>query len=156
MAAARTTVDEQTTNAIDGTLTLPDGFQSFADADLVAAVGGLPFEEEFREAGTTPPESMSVTFRVSLPGELVSSTGTEVEPDVFQWTAPLDGSSIQTMTQTVQRPAEGGSWAGPLATAALIALIVWIVLAVAFVAFVLGARRKRAQRRRMRAAARYR
>jgi hypothetical protein len=150
MAAARTTVDDQTSNAIDGVLTLPNGFESFADADLVEAAGGLPFSDEFAAAATTPAESMSVTFRVSLPGELVSTTGTEVEPDVFQWTAPLDGSSVSVTTQTVQRPAEGGSWAGPLATAAMIALIVWIVIAVAFIAFVLGARRKRAQHRRAR------
>ena len=143
MAAARTTVDDQTSNAIDGVLTLPNGFESFADADLVAAVGGLPFGDEFAASATTPAESMSVTFRVSLPGELVSTTGTEVEPDVFQWTAPLDGSSVSVTTQTVQRPAEGGSWAGPLATAAMIALIVWIVLAVAFIVFVLGARRSK-------------
>jgi hypothetical protein len=149
MGAARTTVDDQTTNAIDGVLTLPNGFESFADADLVAAVGGLPFGDEFAASATTPAESMSVTFRVALPGELVSTpTGIEVEADVFEWTAPLDGTSVSVATQTVQRPAEGGSWAGPLATAAMVALIVWIVLAVAFIAFVLGARRKRAQHRR--------
>lgn len=148
MAAARTTVDDQTSNAIDGMLMLPNGFESFADADLVAAVGGLPFSDEFAASATSPSESMSVTFRVALPGELVSTpTGTEVDSNVFQWTAPLDGTSVSVATQTVQRPAEGGSWAGPLATAALIALIVWIVLAVAFIAFVLGARRKRAQHR---------
>jgi hypothetical protein len=148
LAAARTTVDDQTSNAIDGVLVLPNGFESFADADLIAAVGGLPFGDEFAESGTTPAESMSVEFRVALPGELVSTTGIEVEPDVFQWTAPLDGSSVEVTTQTVQRPAEGGSWASPLATAAMVALIVWIVLAVAFIAFVLGARRKRTQQRR--------
>src|SRR4029453_9419427 len=108
------------------------------------------FSDEFAASATTPAESMSVTFRVSLPGELVATTGTEVEPDVFQWTAPPDGASVSVTTQTVQRPAEGGSWAGPLATAAMIALIVWIVLSVAFIAFVLGARRKRAQHRRAR------
>ena len=149
MAAARTTVDDQTSNAIDGVLTLPNGFESFADADLVAAVGGLPFGDEFTASAATPADSMSVTFRVKLPGELVSTTGAEVDPDVFQWSAPLDGSSVNVTTQTVQRPAEGGSWAEPVATAALIALIVWIVLAVGFIAFVLGARAKRAQNRRV-------
>ena len=91
MAAARTTVEDQTSNAIDGVLTLPNGFESFADADLVAAAGGLPFNDEFSASATTPAESMSVTFRVALPGELVSTTGTETDPDVFEWTAPLDG-----------------------------------------------------------------
>jgi hypothetical protein len=133
MAAGRTTVDEQTTNAIDGTLVLPNGFESFADADLHAAVGGLPFE-------------------VSLPGELVSTTGTEVDgdADAFEWQAPLDGTSASVATQTVQRPAEGGSWAGPVSTVALVALVVWVILSVVFIAFVVSARRRRARQRRSR------
>ena len=59
---------------------LPNGFESFADADLVEAVGGQPFGDEIAASGPTPAEAMSFTFRVSLPGELVSSTGTEVGP----------------------------------------------------------------------------
>jgi hypothetical protein len=152
MAAGRTTVDEQTTNAIDGTLVLPNGFESFADADLLAAVGGLPFEDEFAAIGTTPSDSMSVRFEVSLPGELVSTTGTEVDgdADAFEWQAPLDGTSASVATQTVQRPAEGGSWAGPVSTVALVALVVWVILSVVFIAFVVSARRRRARQRRSR------
>ena len=108
MAAARTTVDEQTSNAIDGVLTLPNGFESFADADLVAAVGGLPFNDEFAASATTPAESMSVTFRVALPGELVSTTGTEVDPDVFQWTAPA--RRVVGQRHHPDRAAAGRGW----------------------------------------------
>lgn len=149
MRAARTTADEQTTNAIDGNLQLPDGFESFADADLVAAVGGLPFADEFAASDTTPSDAMSFVFRVSLPGELISAeTGTEVDDEVIEWTAPLDGSSVNVYTATVQRPAsEGGAWAGPLSTAAFIALIVWVALAVAFIAFVAIARANKRRKR---------
>lgn len=149
MAAARTTADEQTTNAIDGNLQLVDGFESFADSDLIAAVGGLPFEDEFAATGATPTDSMSFTFRVSLPGELISAeTGTEVEEGVIEWTAPLDGSSLNVYTATVQRPAnDDDTWAAPLSTAALIALIVWVALAVLFIGFVAIARRRRRRTR---------
>jgi hypothetical protein len=149
MRAGRTTQDEQTTNAIAGTLVLANGFESFADADLLAAVGGLPFADEFTATGATPPSSMSVTMRAELPGELVSSTGTEVERDVFEWQAPLDGSSQELRLETVQR-SEGDTdaWARPLATVLLLALIAWVVGSVAFVVWVLLARRARRRRRR--------
>lgn len=149
MQAARTPADEQTTNAIDGDLQLPDGFESFADADLIEAVGGLPFADEFAASGMSPSEAMSFVFRVSLPGELISAeTGTEVDDGVIEWTAPLDGTSVNLYTATVQRPAsEGGAWAGPLSTAALVALIVWVVLAAAFIAFVAIARGNKRRKR---------
>ena len=149
MAAARTTEDDQTTNAIDGELTLVDGFAAFADDDLVAAVGGMPFADEFAESGQSPGEAMTFTFRVALPGELVSSeTGTEVDDGVIEWSAPLDGSSVNLYTATVQRPAdEVGAWAGPLSTVAFVALVVWVALSVAFIAFVAIARGSKRRRR---------
>jgi hypothetical protein len=151
MAAARTTdpETEQTTNAINGIMELPNGYESFADADLISAVGGLPFEEQIAASGLTPAEAMSFTYRVSLPGELVSAEeGTEVGDGVIEWQAPLDGSSSSLYVQTVQRPADGGaSWAGPLATVALILLIAWVVIASGFIVFVAIARRKKRRRR---------
>lgn len=151
MEAARTTQDDVTTNAINGNLVLVDGYESFSDADLTAAVGGLPFSEEITASGLSPEEAMSFTFRVSLPGELVSSeTGTQVgdEGGSIEWEAPLDGSSVNVLTQTVQRPeSASGTWAGPLATVSLILLIVWIVLAAAFIVFVAVARARKRRRR---------
>jgi hypothetical protein len=149
MAAARNTEDDQTTNAINGELVLANGFETFADADLLQAVGGLPFAEEFATIGAAPAESMSFTFRVSLPGELISAeTGTEVDDGVIEWVAPLDGRSVNLYTATVQRPAgSGGAWAGPLSTAAFVALVVWVVVAGTFITFVAIARRKKRSRR---------
>lgn len=154
MAAARTTdpTTEQTTNAINGIMELTDGFASFADADLIATAGGLPFDEQLAESGLQPSEAMSFTYRVSLPGELVSAEeGTEVGGGVIEWQAPLNGTSTNLYVQTVQTPAGGGAaWAGPLATVSLILLVVWVVLATAFIVFVVFARRKKARRREAR------
>ena len=154
MAAARTTdpETEQTTNAINGVMQLPDGFASFADTDLIATVGGVPFEEQIAASGLSPAEAMSFTYRVSLPGELVSAEeGTEVGDGAIEWQAPLDGSETNLYVQTVQIPAGGGTaWAGPLATISLVLLVVWVVLATAFIAFVAVARRKKARRREAR------
>lgn len=148
MQAGRTTEDEQTTNAVRGTLVLEGGFEAFTDADLTAAVGGLPFGDRFAAMGLTPDEAMSFTLRITMPGEVISATGVEVEPQVFEWVAPLDGGQVEVAASTVQRPPEGGAWAGPLATAALVALVVWLVLSGSFIAFVLIARARRARRRR--------
>jgi hypothetical protein len=154
MQAARTPdVDDDgdagpTTNAIDGRLVLPDGFASFADQDLVDAVGGLPFGEQITASGLTPDQAMSFVFRVDLPGELVSSTGTEVGDGVIEWRAQLDGSEVGLFTSTVQRPAGvGDGWARPLATIAFVLLVVWLLVATAFIAFVVVARRKQRRRR---------
>jgi hypothetical protein len=149
MQAARNTENEQTTNAIDGTLVLPNGFDSFADADLVAAVGGLPFADEIAASGATPQSALSFTFRVALPGELISSeTGNEVGDGVIEWVAPVDGSSVDLFTSTVQRPAgSGGAWAEPVSQVAFVALIAWVLLAAGFIGFVAWARRKKRARR---------
>ena len=154
MSAARThdPETEQTTNAINGLLVLPDGFASFSDADLLAAVGGLPFEAEIAASGLTPADAMSFTYRVSLPGELVSAEqGTEVGDGVIEWQATLDGIETSLYVQTVQRPAgSGATWAGPVATIAMILLVAWVVAAVGFIGFVALARRKKARRREAR------
>ena len=150
MQAARTEgVDGQTTNAITGRMQLTGGYEAFADAALLEAVGGLPFADEFAATGSTPAESMSFTFRVSLPGELVSAeTGTEVDEGVIRRVAPLDGSSVDLLTSTVQRPAsEGGDWARPVSTVALVALMVWVVIATAFIVFVAFARSNKRRKR---------
>lgn len=150
MAAARTTQDDVTTNAISGTLVLADGYASFSDTDLTEAVGGLPFGDRIEASGVAPQDALSFTLRASLPGELVSAE-TGVERDgAIEWVAPLDGSQVNVLVQTVQRPASGGSWAGPVSKVALVLLIVWLVLATAFIVFVAVARRRRSRRRALR------
>ena len=67
---------------------------------------------------------------------------------MIEWQAPLDGSSVSLLTQTVQRPAsDGNGWAGPLSKVALVLLVVWLVVAAAFIAFVAVARRSKRRRR---------
>lgn len=153
MAAARTEgADGQIVNGINGVMVLPNGYESFADADLVAAVGGLPFGDEIAASGLPIEETFSFTYRVSLPGELESAeTGTDVGDDVIEWVAPLDGSSVNLYMATVQRPAgEGSTWAGPVATISFAALVVWVVVAGAFIAFVALARKNKRRRRERR------
>lgn len=153
MAAARTEgEDGQIVNGINGVLVLPNGYESFADTDLITAVGGLPFGDEIAASGVPIDDAFSFTYRVSLPGELESAeTGTDVGDGVVQWIAPLDGSAVDLYIATVQQPAgAGSSWAGPVATIALVALVVWVVVAAGFIAFVAIARRNKRRRREQR------
>lgn len=153
MAAARTEgADGQVVNGINGVLTLPNGYESFADEALIAAVGGLPFGEEIAASGVPVGEAFSFTYRVALPGDLESAeTGTDVGDGVIEWVAPLDGSAVDLYVATVQRPAdEGSAWARPLATISFIGLVAWTLLAGGFIAFVAVARRSRRRRRERR------
>jgi hypothetical protein len=133
--------------ALSGQLTLPAGFDSFADSDLLAAVGGSPYAGELATAGASPAESMSVALRAELPGEIEETTGRE-EDDAVAWDAPLDGSATVVTARAVQRPA-GGGWA-LVSTIALVLLVLWIAAAAAFIVSVARARRRRANERRRR------
>jgi hypothetical protein len=140
---------DDTTLALTGQLTLPAGFDSFADADLLAAVGGTPFAEQLAASGATPAESMTVTFGADLAGEVEETTGQDIE-GVLTWDAPLDGTALAVTTRTVDRPAEGGGWADAVSTIALVLLVLWLVVAVAFIVSVARARSRRAKARRLR------
>lgn len=140
---------EETTLALTGQLTLPAGFDSFADADLLAAVGGTPYADELAASGATPPGSMAVTFGAELSGEVEETTGQDVD-GVLTWEAPLDGTALDVTTRTVERPDDGGGWASALATIALVLLVLWLVVAAAFIVSVARARSRRAKARRMR------
>jgi hypothetical protein len=148
----RRTSGDVTTNQLTGLLGLTDGFASFADEELVAAIGSAPFSEQIEASGATPPDSMSVTVRANLPGAVVeeSTNATSVDGDVLVWTVPLDGSVLELRAETRQEPSAGGAWARPLATVALVALIAWVAFMTAFIGYVVIARWRRSRRHRRR------
>lgn len=153
MAAARTEgEDGRVSNGINGDMVLADGYETFADAELLGAVGGLPFGDEIAASGLPIDQAFSFTYRVALPGDLQSAeTGTDIGDGVVEWVAPLDGSTTNLYVLTVQEPpGSGNSWAGPLATVTFGALVLWVILATAFIAFVAVARRNKRRRREAR------
>ena len=148
----RGTNGDITTNQIGGRLGLPDGFESFADDDLVVAVGSVPFADEIAASGATPETAISATIRARLPGDLVTSeTNATVLPDgSLEWVSPTDGTVLEWSARTEQTPSDGGVWAKPVSIAALIALIAWVGFMVLFIVYVAFARwrKARAYRRR--------
>lgn len=150
MAVTRTTVNNTTTNTLSGLLGLSNGFEAFADPDLITAVGSLPFGDEIEAAGSTPETSMSVTIRVRLPGDIVTeeTNGTILDDGVLEWTVPMDGSIADWRGQSEQAPANNAWWARPLSVVSLIALIGWVVFMVLFIGYVAWARSRLARRYR--------
>ena len=138
----RTSEDDVTITELTGQLVLENGFDSFADSDLIALAGGTPFAADL--AATTPQDSMSVQLRTTLPGDLEETTGAEVD-GVIEWSAPLEGTALDLTTRTEQRP--GPTWASILSVTALVLLGVWVLLAGAFLVSVARVRRRRARRR---------
>ena len=147
MSMTRTTVNNDTTTTMHGLLGLSDGFASFADEDLVAAVGSLPFSAEIEASGATPESSMSVRLRAALPGEIVSeeTNGTTLDDGGIEWVVPLDASIQEMRAQSLQAPANNAWWARPLATAALVLLVVWVAFMFFFIGYVAWARSRRAR-----------
>lgn len=146
MEFGRGTTDDITTTQIRGRLVL-GGFDAFADADLVAAVGGQPFGEQIAASGATPADSLNVTFRALLPGVIDGdeTNAQQVEGGVLVWELPDDGTPALIQAQSTQQPGEGQRWARPLSIAALVALIVWVCFMTLFILYVTIARFRRAR-----------
>jgi hypothetical protein len=122
----RVVTEDDITTTLTGALTLTGGFDGFGDANLLAAAGSTPFRAQLDQSGATPTESMSVEFTLTTPGNVEESTGDQVDGGV-RWAAPLDGSSADLSTRIALGPESGSSWAGPVATVALVLLAVWLV-----------------------------
>jgi hypothetical protein len=148
----RGTPDDETTNQLTGLLGLPDGFADFADDDLIAAVGSLPFEDELTASDATPANSLAFRLTATLPGVIVpeETNGALDDDGQLSWTVPVDGSIAELQAVTKQAPSEGGRWARPVSVAALVALIAWVAFMTMFIGFVFFARWNRAHKYRRR------
>lgn len=150
MLVTRNTTGEDATNRVGGLLGLPDGFDSFADEDLVAAVGSVPFAEQIADSGATPGTAIAADIRISLPGEvdLSETNGRELDDGGLEWLVPTEGTVIEMRAVAVQSPGDDRWWARPLSVIALVALVAWVGFMTLFIGYVLWARWKRARRRR--------
>ncbi len=149
MSMVRNSSGQDTTTRLTGLLGLPDGFASFADEDLVAAVGSVPFAEQIAASGATPASSMGITMRAALPGNIdqAQSNGTLIDDGRLEWVVPLDGTVLDSRAVSVQSPGDDRWWARPLSVVALVALIAWVVFMTLFIGYVAWARWQRTHRR---------
>lgn len=147
MSIQRTTSGDETTTQLSGLLGLSNGFESFADEDLISAVGSLPFAAEIAASGATPESSMSAVIRAELPGVIDKerTNGDFLDDERLEWVIPLDGEIIEWRAVSVQAPGEDRWWARPLSIVALVALIAWVGFMIVFIGYVTAARYRRAR-----------
>lgn len=152
MAIDRTTVGDETTTRLSGLLGLSNGFDSFADDDLIAAVGSLPFADEVAASGATPESAMTAVIRARLPGEIDQdqTNGVLLDDGQLEWQIPLDGTITEWLAVSKQTPGDNQWWARPLSIVALIALIGWVIFMIVFIGYVTAARRRRAREHELR------
>lgn len=141
----RVATDDEITTTLTGSLALPDGFDSFGDANLIAATGATPFRAQLDAAGATPQDNMSVELTLRTPGEI---EGGDAVDGGTRWRAPLDGSSRDVSATAVLGGDGGSAWAGPVATIALVLLVAWLVggAYLAYRVWTVQQRRKRSRR----------
>jgi hypothetical protein len=149
MAVTRNTSGEDTTTRLNGLLGLPDGFDSFADDDLIAAVGSVPFSEEIVASGATPESSIGAVVRAQIPGQIDQdeTNGNSLGDNRLEWVVPTDGTILDWRAVSVQSPGDDRWWARPLSVVALVALVAWVAFMTLFIGYVLWARWQRSRRR---------
>ena len=150
MAMTRNTSGDDTTTRLTGLLGLPDGFESFADEDLIAAVGSVPFSEQIAASGATPESAIGATMRAVVPGSIDSeeSNGTQLGDNRLEWKAPTDGTILDLRAVSVQSPGDDRWWARPLSILSLVLLVAWVAFMTLFIGYVIWARWQRTHRRK--------
>jgi hypothetical protein len=149
MSVIRNSTGDDVTNRVGGLLGLPDGFDAFADDDLVAAVGSVPFADEIAASEATPDSAIDAVIRVGLPGliDTEASNGNDLGDNLLEWTVPTDGEVLDMRAASVQSPGDDRWWARPLSVVALVALVAWVSFMTIFIGYVLWARWQRSRRR---------
>lgn len=153
MAAGRSVEGDNTVSALRGRFVVTDGLASFADPELIELAGDIPFRDRLEAAQVPLDQALGVTLTVALPGEALETNGVAIEPGVYRWTAPMDGTIAEIDLLSLERAAPIPGWARPLSTVTFLLLMIWIVLSALFVVFVITGRQRRRQRRRRAAAA---
>jgi hypothetical protein len=72
----RNATERAITYTVTGTGRLDGGLDAFADAQLLATVGGTPYSDRIIASGLAPTDVVGVVLRVQLPGEVESTTAT--------------------------------------------------------------------------------
>lgn len=119
------------TYTFEGSGGLPNGLAGFADAEALTVLGANPFEQAIVRNGRSLTDSLSVSLRITLPGNTITTDGViapRSDDDVattFSWDVPVDGSSVTFAASTRDR--DFG------------AMVAFVVARILLVALILGA-----------------
>jgi hypothetical protein len=127
-----------------------NGLTGFVDADLVSAVGALPYTDDLATLDLTPDDVVGLSFTASLPGIVGETTAPGGKPPLA-WTIPMDDTVVDLTTTSTTSLSTGRSWT-LLATLSFVALGLWVLLSIAFVTIIARRQHHRRKRRRSLAA----
>ena len=108
---------------------LQKGLAGFADADALAVLGSAPFEQAVENSGSPLNETLAISMRITLPGNVVATDGVmapRANDDLattFSWSVPVDGSAISFAASTRDR-----DFAAMVASVAARTLLVLLIL----------------------------
>ena len=143
MVLARTGKNSNSTFTLTGTLEVNGGLEAFADDAAIKLLGGAPYEDQVSNSGLDLGKVVGIEFAASMPGKVVSTTGTATGSTVT-WRIPTDGTPTDVATTTnnvdiASNVAKVAKWLVGLLAA------VWIVGA-SVLAVMVAARRGRTRR----------
>ena len=138
---ARTGKDNDSTWDFTGQLAINGGTEAFIDDATLELIGAAPYAGDIRRSGQELGQAIGVTLRVSLPGDIVTTTALQEEGKLV-WRIPMDGSTTEIATQTkaVDVASTVSRFFKPLL---LVLLVVWVVGMVFLYTVVSGAQRRR-------------
>jgi hypothetical protein len=153
----------EVTFTVSGSGRVDGGLDAFADADLLAAVGGTPYAAQIAAAGGAPSDVLGVRVAIDLPGEVRTTSGATVttvttvttagaetggsetadgDRASVAWDLALDGSSTAIEVTSVRSLERGGPWPW-LANGLFALLVVWVLVSIVLIVLVLRSSRRR-------------
>ncbi len=82
-----------------GRLEVNGGLQAFIDDAAFELLGAAPYAADIEEAGLDIGAAVGLTFRVSVPGDIESTTGVQKD-GAITWLVPMDGSRVDIATSS--------------------------------------------------------
>ena len=99
LALQRSGKNSNSTFTLTGKLEVNGGLEAFADDAALKLLGGAPYADQVKNSGLDLGKAVGIDFTASLPGKVVSTTGT-ANGAVITWRVPTDGTPTDVATTT--------------------------------------------------------
>ena len=138
---SRSGKDTNSSWKLTGKLEVNGGLAAFADDETLPLLDGAPYKAELEASGLDLGKAVGVSFDVSLPGKVDTTTGIQENGRIL-WRVPMDGSSTDIATTSTN--VDVASSVSRVARVILLALLVlWVATVLILLLLVLGARGRR-------------
>ena len=138
---SRSGKDTNSSWKLTGKLEVNGGLAAFADDETLPLLDGAPYKAELEASGLDLGKAVGVSFEVSLPGKVDTTTGIQENGKIL-WRVPMDGSSTDIAT-TSTNVAVASSVSRVARVILLALLVLWVATVLILLLLVLGARGRR-------------